>query len=176
MRRSIIIELTSLLDVILILFFLVLVSGTKKAEAMETSAAAVQESLTKSLVAVEEEREQLEIALQGVSVLTENCRLITVTVSDNGEERLIFVRAGDAQPERIRLAWGEEQYAKNALNAALRKAAVLDAGEQMALIAFQYDRRKLYQSDYELIVRSLRDAAGKNVYLAEYDVTMALHK
>lgn len=165
-RREIFIELTSLLDVILIMLFVLLTQArTQTADALERSETARAETralqreaddLRDELAAAQTDaaaaRSDAEAArrqLLSRELVTENSLVVTLTAPD----RSSFALELPDGTQTISYDWENENYARNALRAALR--AELDATDAPAVfLVFQYDRNGVYHTQHEL-VRSL---------------------
>ena len=197
-KRMIFIELTSLLDVILIMLFVLLLqaqSETDKArvhaeeeqaaavsieaalheaeaenEALEASAAALSEELAEAKEALDREARK-EMA---ESLVLENSRVLTISVP---RESLIFVEedAPSDFSERIVYDWENANYAYNRLNAILHERFRELSGEAF-FVVFQYDREAIYRSEYAVILQAVQELkltakeAGTPLSFIEMDV------
>lgn len=169
-RREIFIELTSLLDVILIMLFVLLTQAkSQTGEALETAEAARIEaqSAQDELEALRDEREALleqvgsyrrqEIT---VGVVEENSLVLTLSIDDLGE-RAIRVETRGGEETRIPVGSGEDNYAVNRLRSVL-SGLVKESGKETVFVVFQYDRTAIYQTEYTMIgsvVRELKEEA-----------------
>ena len=169
-RREIFIELTSLLDVILIMLFVLLTQAkTQTGEALETAEAARLEaqSAQAELDALRDEREALAERVDSyqrqeitVGVVEENSLVVTSSVRE-GEPRSIRIEPRDGGEIRIPVESGEDNYTVNRLRTTL-SGLVKGCGKETVFIVFQYDRTAIYQTEYTLIgsvVRELKDEA-----------------
>ena len=91
-RRNIVIDLTSLLDIILILLFLVLMSASQSVETVKAEAEAEQaqiERLTADNERLTADKDKLQRDLEGYVYLDAHARLINVFVENGagGKER-----------------------------------------------------------------------------------------
>ena len=178
-KRMIFIELTSLLDVILIMLFVLLMqaqSETDKARvhAEEEQAAAVsieaalheaeaeKAALRSSAAALSEELAEANEALDKAarkeiteSLVLKNSRVLTVSVP---REELILVEEDEpsAFEERIVYDWENGNYAFNRLKAVLHERFESLNG-QAFFVVFQYDREMIYRSAYDLILQAVQD-------------------
>ncbi|MBP5224536.1 MAG: hypothetical protein J6Z38_03030 [Lachnospiraceae bacterium] len=169
-KRQIFIELTSLLDVILIMLFMVMVRAEgKTTEAMDNAKQneAALETLSGEYAALESayaekasEAEGLKEALDEANSLllsrdlvAENSDILTVFVR---EDRLIVVRAEGRQNQAISYDWEEPAYAYNKLKAAL-KDWTDRAGDKSLFFVFQYDREQIYYNEYEMIRNTVQE-------------------
>ena len=178
-KRMIFIELTSLLDVILIMLFVLLMqaqSETDKARvhAEEEQAAAVsieaalqeaeeeKAALISSAAALSEELAEANEALDKAarkeiteSLVLKNSRVLTVSVP---REELILVEEDEPSTfeERIVYDWENGNYAYNRLKAVLHERFESLNG-QAFFVVFQYDREMIYRSAYDLILQAVQD-------------------
>ncbi len=169
-KRQIFIELTSLLDVILIMLFMVMVRAEgKTTEAMDNAKQneAALESLSGEYAALESsyaekasEAEALQDSLDEANSLllsrnlvVENSDILTVFVR---EDRLIIIRSEGRQNQAISYDWEDPTYAYNKLKAAL-KAWTDRAEEKSLFFVFQYDREQIYYNEYEMIRNTVQE-------------------
>ncbi len=178
-KRMIFIELTSLLDVILIMLFVLLMqaqSETDKARvhAEEEQAAAVsieaalqeaeeeKAALISSAAALSEELAEANEALDKAarkeiteSLVLKNSRVLTISVP---REELILVEEDEPSTfeERIVYDWENGNYAYNRLKAVLHERFESLNG-QAFFVVFQYDREMIYRSAYDLILQAVQD-------------------
>ncbi len=169
-KRTIFIELTSLLDVILIMIFVLLTQArTRTAEALDSAAAdqkkaaVLQESLQEALGREQEllvrteslraEAEDLKNRLGVRNLVLENSLILTVRAeADSG----IRLQKGEAEQTGISYDWADETYAFNRLRSLLMSC--LDETEGRAVfIVFQYDRSTIYRTEYEMIIRVIQE-------------------
>ena len=163
-RRQIFIELTSLLDVILIMLFILLTQArTRTAQALDTAALAEssaaqlqtelnaaydRESALKAAADAQEERaDALQRQLWTENVVLDNSLVLTVSVTKSGDVRL--EEAGEA-PIPIVYDWEDDTYARNRLRALLLDKLKTTDREAVFLV-FQYDRARVYHAEYEMI-------------------------
>ena len=161
-RREIFLELTSLLDVILILLFVLLTQArTQTTEALAASEAdraeaqALRDRLTETRQELDGARERSE-QLQR-QILTDKLVLdesLVVTLSAEGF-RSIRVESRDSA-QSIPYDWGDEAYASNALRSEL--LGLLRRTERGAVfIVFQFDRAAIYRTEYDMIGRVVNE-------------------
>ena len=170
-RRQIFIELTSLLDVILIMLFILLTQArTKTAEALDTAAAAESstEQVRAELVEAYEEQETLraEIDAQAAradaqaeranalerqlwteNIVLDSSLLLTVSVDRSGNIRLETEGNGLAA---LAYDWADDAYARNKLRGLLLEQ-LRDTDREAVFLVFQYDRARIYHAEYEMI-------------------------
>ena len=163
-RRQIFIELTSLLDVILIMLFILLTQAkTRTAEALDTAALAEsdaaalrmeltaaydeQDALQARIDAQEERADALQRQLWTENLVLDNSRLMTISVDRSGGIRL--ETNGDTAAS-IAYDWADDTYAYNRLRGLLLDE--LDNTDREAVfLVFQYDRARIYQAEYRMI-------------------------
>ena len=163
-RREIFIELTSLLDVILIMLFVLLTQArTQTADALSAAeadrerAAALEQALTDSRAeidgllsrteALEAETESARRQLLSRDLVTENSLVLTLSVPSPDSLRL---ESADGGAQTVTYDWANDNYARNALSAALRAQLNASGGRTLFLV-FQYDRSAIYRSEYDMI-------------------------
>ena len=177
-RREIFIELTSLLDVILIMLFVVLSQARTQtadalaaAEADRAQTAALEQQLADSRAETDALRAETEALQQEADSLSSRAdalreeadsarrRLLSrdlvldnslvLTVSVPDRTRIRLETDGGGE-QTVSYAWEDDNYARNALLSALRQQ--IDAGEDRAVfLVFQYDRADIYRAQYNMI-------------------------
>ena len=153
-RREIFIELTSLLDVMLILLFVLLTQARTQTGAALSEAADARsriESLELALADAEAGREALEERANAlerraitIEVVEENSLIVTLSVQDRGA-RVMTIESDE-----------DETYAANKLRSSLSEL-MRRAGKETVFVVFQYDRSTIYQTEYALIGGVVRD-------------------
>ena len=163
-RREIFIELTSLLDVILIMLFILLTQArTRTAQALDTAALAEssarqlqwelteayseQDALRAAADAEKERANTLQRELWTENLVLDNSLLLTVSVDRAGSIRL------ETEGKNLALIaydWADDTYAYNRLRGLLLDE--LDNTDREAVfLVFQYDRARIYQAEYRMI-------------------------
>jgi hypothetical protein len=199
-KRTIFIELTSLLDVILIMIFVLLTQArAQTTEAIEdaaadraalkeirrelkdeqAAAASREESLKAEIGALESKAADLETQVEelGRQLLTEdlvmdNSLVLTISVAAD-TSILLEVREGESI--RIPYDWNDSTYAVNRLRSLLYEQLGL-AEERTVFLVFQYDRTAIYHAEYETILHVVQgtklEASQKEILLSfiEMDV------
>lgn len=163
-RRQIFIELTSLLDVILIMLFILLIQARNTtAQAMDTaaqaegsvaklqtelSAAYDEQNVLRAAADAEAERANaLQRQLWTENIVLDNSLLLTVSVDRSGDIRMETEGQGQAA---IAYSWGDDTYARNRLRGLLLdKLKTMD--REAVFLVFQYDRARVYHAEYEMI-------------------------
>ncbi len=169
-KRQIFIELTSLLDVILIMLFMVMVRAEgKTVEAIDSAKQneAALETLSREydvlesayaekaseVEALQESLDEANSLLLSRDLVAENSDILTVFVR---EDRLIIVRSEGRQNQAITYDWENPVYACNKLKAAMK--AWIDRAEDKSLFfVFQYDREQIYYNEYEMIRNAVQE-------------------
>ena len=163
-RREIFIELTSLLDVILIMLFILLTQAkAKTAEALDTAALAEssaaqiqtelsaayaeQDALRAEIDAQAARADGLERQLLTENVVLDNSLLLTVSVDRSGAIRLETEGEGLAA---LSYDWADDTYARNRLRGLLLEK-LKDTDRQAVFLVFQYDRARIYHAEYDMI-------------------------
>lgn len=163
-RREIFIELTSLLDVILIMLFILLTQAkTRTAQALDTAALAESDmaQLRTELSAAYDEQDALRAAadaqteranalqrqLWTENIVLDNSLLLTVSVEKDGGLRLENEGTG---PIAIPYDWADDTYAKNRLRSLLLDK-LKGTDREAVFLVFQYDRARVYHAAYEMV-------------------------
>ena len=162
-RREIFIELTSLLDVILIMIFVLLTQAraqtTKALEsqaAEEKTSARLQEEVEDlsasldhawaELGIVQEENDQLKRQLMTQDLVLDESLVITI----RAEDETIIREIRDGVSDTIAYTWGNETYVSNKLKSLLLQD-LSETEKHAVFIVFQYDRSGIYQNEYQMI-------------------------
>lgn len=144
-------ELTSLLDVILILLFLFMAQNGRQNEAAEN---AINEA-NAALDAAQDRLADAERTAMAYAELDSRADIITVTVSKTSDGRRISVIrenvGGDGYRKNIDFDWDNVKYAKNALNTEFRTLASDRSPEKPLFVMFLYDPGDIYNSDFQMI-------------------------
>lgn len=170
-RRQIFIELTSLLDVILIMLFILLTQARNQtAEALDTAALAEsnteqvraelaeayeQQAALRARIDAEaaradaqaERADTLERQLVTENIVLDNSLVLTVSVDKSGGIRLETEGEGLAA---LDYDWADDTYARNKLRGLLLEK-LRDTDRQAAFLVFQYDRARIYHAEYDMI-------------------------
>ena len=177
-RREIFIELTSLLDVILIMLFVLLTQARTQttdaiaaAEADRSRAAVLEQELADSRAesaALRTEAAALQQEADGLLSQAEKLQeeadsakrrlLSRDLVLDNSlvltvsvpDPRQIRLETDSGGSQTISYAWEDDNYARNALLSAVRQQMSAEAGQAVFLV-FQYDRSAIYRAQYDMI-------------------------
>ncbi len=180
-RKSVIVELTSLLDVIFIMLFMVMnQSRNAAAEAQNTAAEEIfsaqlqVEEMQREVAGyreimdeVEAERLELEAMnsrLNSFEVFEEYATIVSVFVIDNKYKRTMKIENG-AEAVVIDFNWDNMDYAEKAFSEALNDS--IKDSENPVFIVFSYNGDKVYRQDYNMISEVMTDVQGgyENVYI-----------
>ena len=199
-KRTIFIELTSLLDVILIMIFVLLTQArAQTTEAIEDAAAdraALKEvrrelkeeqaaaasreadlaaeigSLESKAADLETQVEELGRQLITQDLVMDNSLVLTLSVA---ADTSIFLEVRDGESIRIPYDWADNTYAVNRLRSLLSEQ-LGQAGERTVFLVFQYDRTAIYHAEYDTILQIVQgtklEASQKEILLSfiEMDV------
>ena len=167
-RREIPVELTSLLDVILIMLFVLLLQARTQTEQAQSYAAesterqaAIEQRLEQAEAERAEavrERDALSRRILTDQIVLENSVILTLSV---GEDRSILAEVENGGNRSIGYAWEEDGEAAEQLRSFCRDFLRTAAGKSVFLV-FLYDRNRIYHAEYEMIasvVRQIREEA-----------------
>lgn len=178
-RKETVIELTPLLDVILIMLFMIMSAQSKKTEEIQSQAQAEtaelnsrieqlteeyadrEDKLSAQLSDTESKLSQAEAQISGYEAFREYSDVISISVeyTESGERRL-YIAEGDSA-DTITFGWDNLRYGENSLNAALEQK-LKAAEENPVFIAFVYDSEKIYRHDYDMITSVMDTLQSKN--------------
>ena len=176
-KRQILVELTPLLDVILIMLFVLLVfSKTQVDESVSAAEQAQRESasLQEELALTQDALHTLERHERTLDVVDEQSLLLTVSL-DDGPVRRIRIESEDGIETYLALDSGRSKEAASRLHDLLRDRIDVWENESIFLV-FQYDRNTIYHSEYELIsgvIMELKPELAEDEYhlnLIELDI------
>lgn len=186
-RKSVVVELTSLLDVIFIMLFMVMNrSQNAAAQAQNTAAAEIAaaqsqveimqeevEGYRDIIDEVEAERANLESAknkLSSLETFREYATIVSVFVLDNTYKRTIITDNGGDRSE-IDFNWDNMDYASDTLKENLY--GYIKDNENPVFIVFSYNGDKLYRQDYALVSEVMTEVQGgyENVYIKFKDTS-----
>ena len=179
-RRRLILELTPLLDVILIMMFFILMQNTqltdKKQSEAQQEVEDIRESLSEALedagelesrygAELSDMKENLEAARDQIGSFEsfkEYCKIITISVinKDSGN-RTILITDGEKE-KSISFGWNDLLYAKNSFKDSVRGfIRETDVGMPSFLV-FHYRADTIFRRDYELISEVLGEITEEN--------------
>lgn len=176
-RKNVVVELTSLLDVIFIMLFMVMNQSRGAAAEAKTNAesavAAAEirveeaekktEEYRKILDETAEERENLKYVqnrLNSYEIFDEYAKIVSVYVINEGYKRSIRV-ADDGTTASIDFSRENMEHGEKALSDELKR--LIDSAESPVFITFTYDSREIYRQDYNMITDTV------TAVQAEYD-------
>ena len=168
-RREIFIELTSLLDVILIMLFLILGQARQQtAEALSET-----EADKERIEALEQEVEGWKRQVITQNLVLDHSQVLTISVDERGQ---ISLERQDHPTASFAYDWDRDTYARNRLRSELH--TLLDeAGEDTVFLVFQYDRSEIYRTEYDMISELLQevrfDAGRKSIPLSILEMDTA---
>ncbi len=161
-RREIFLELTSLLDVIMIMLFVLLTQArTQTAEALSAAEAdrAAATELRAELSGLREERdaaleraEALDRARITDDLVLDESLVITLSADRRGAIRL----ESEEMQESIPYDWDDDTYAANSLRARLL-GLLRQTDREAVFIVFQFDRAAIYRAEYTMIGRVVNE-------------------
>lgn len=176
-KRQIILELTPLLDVILILLFAVLIQSRLKVAA---SSDQVRETKSEQALVEQElnetKKELARIKNRQISlgVVEENSLILTMTVDASGVHRVLIDT--DEESQYVSLEEARLDTASERIYTAL-KDTIEASGKNTVFLVFQYDRDVIYHQEYELVseaveeIKALLEEEGIHINYIEVDVS-----
>lgn len=176
-KRQILIELTPLLDVILIIVFVMLVQSKTQVRAAETGRTDAESSAAVLQTELESTKTALEDALRRertLGVVDERSAIVTVSVQETDPHR-ILIEAENGTATYVSLDSGRIDTAQQRFLTSLRQT-IEAVGKESAFVVFQYDRNVIYNSEYELVSRAVLELkpelARSGIYInyAELDL------
>ncbi len=170
-RRQIFIELTPLLDVIMILLFLIMSKDAEAVRHAEEKAEAQMAVMTESLAQSELENHRIADKLEkekeradALKSFSEYALITTLSIEITGPgERCVRILAGEEE-ELIYYNWDKIIYAQNAITATFTR---LLSGNQdkPAYIVFYIDDESMYLDDYRMVMSILGDLPQEDLYI-----------
>ena len=180
-RKSVIVELTSLLDVIFIMLFMVMNQSQTAAEEAQSDAAAEVAAAQVQVEAMEEEVEGYRVIIDEVEadrlnlesiknklnsyeVFEEYATIISVSVLDHSYKRTIVVENG-GETVNTDFSWDNMDYAESSLNETLNSC--IKDSENPVFIVFSYNGDNIYRQDYNMVSEVMTKVQGgyENVYI-----------
>ena len=151
-KRQILVELTPLLDVILIMLFVLLVFSKSQVDDSVSAAEQAQSEsalLQKELALTQDAPHTLQRHERTLDVVDEQSLLLTVSLED-GPVRRIRIESEDGIETFLALDSQRSREAAERFHALLMDR--IDGWENESIfLVFQYDRNTIYHSEYELI-------------------------
>ena len=180
-RRTIFIELTSLLDVILIMIFILLTqarsqtaSALEAAETEKVTAAQLEEELVTARSNADfwrAEADELTRQLITENLVLDNSLVLTVSCTGDGS---ILLESNGVEEALIPFSWDDPNPASNRLRALLLEK-LGNAGDNVIFIVFQYDRSEIFHTEYLAVGEVIRSVkleakqAGQPLSFLEFD-------
>ncbi|MGN1415319.1 MAG: hypothetical protein ACI4XF_00610 [Oscillospiraceae bacterium] len=176
-RSSIGIELTPLLDVILILLFLVITQNNAEteriAEEYDRSEQQYIENTARLEAELENSRQQsadAENIISGYESFEEYSVIIAVGITRRSDGTRTVTLSENGEISHISYGWDSLRYGENALRAELENM-ISTAGDRPVFISFNYDENDIYLRDHQLISSVLDDLDGDNLFIKYNDLT-----
>ena len=174
-KRQIILELTPLLDVILILLFAVLIQSRLKVAASsdEIRETKSQQALVeKELNETKKELARVKNRQISLGVVEENSLIITMTVDASSVHRVQL----DVEGETVYVNLTEDKNISEKIFTTLQDTIQSFQKESIFLV-FQYDRTKIYHQEYEAITQAVEELkpalSEEGVYLNYIEVDVS---
>ncbi len=176
-HRDVAIELTPLLDVIMILLFLIMMNNStaskdakKKADEKVAEAQAQVQEIEEKLESVEleklelqEKNERLSSRAEGLEVFKEYASIVTISVMYSEKYKRLILINNDGTDETVSYDDKSLKYGENTLNSKLSEI-VGDSGHPVFLV-FTYDENVILHYDREMISSVLTKLQSENVYI-----------
>ncbi len=173
-RNNIAIELTPLLDVILIILFMIITENNAEKERVTSEAAAAYEKLAAQNEqlesSLEDTRTQLSEAgyiITGYQSFEEYSVIISVGISRQKDDSRLISIYSEGIASEVSYGWDSLRYGRNALRTELSKLIPSDRETRPVFITFTYSADDIYQQDYELVTDVLGSLADENIYITE---------
>lgn len=167
-RGDIGIELTPLLDVILIMLFMIMSRSSSEAQAAKEEAAAQSEryeaqlSAMKEIVAEESaELENAEAVIESYRTFENYARIVSVTVTNiGGGDRRIYLTCGDDETT-VDFGWDNMKYGENSFKAELESIVRQSEGDPV-FITFTYSSGKIFRRDHDMVTSVMDSVQSRN--------------
>ncbi|MDD7428276.1 MAG: hypothetical protein SOU50_03965 [Oscillospiraceae bacterium] len=170
-RNSIGIELTPLLDVILIILFLIITRNSAEteriAEEYEQSEQQHIENEARLEAELENSRQQsadAENIISGYESFDEYSVIIAVGITRRSDGTRTVSVSENGDTSYITYGWDNLRYGENALKAELENM-ISSAEDRPVFISFNYDENDIYLRDHQLISSVLDDLGGDDLYI-----------
>lgn len=167
-RKQILVDLTPLLDVILIILFMFVARSQNAGGSNNLS------SQQKKLEEAKQAYEKINRETNSIKALDKACKTITVTVKsdDKSEKRKLIIQKEKEDEEVVEFGSSDVTYAKNSLKTKLNEEYMkLEEDEKVILLIFQYDENNIYNADYNFVDEVLKKVQKGNdkIYISYYD-------
>ena len=176
-KRDIILDFTSLLDVIMILLFIVM-SNTALASAKVSEEVEQQKE---DLAAAEKRIQDLEDDLQmhtaseeSYAVYTSEAVIITMYNSIRDDDHILTIFRGEYEADPLQIVMGENSTVNTRSRINSYISDILQTAEgHPVYIVFQYDKYTIYRTEFEAVTDELRQLSRryKEVFFKETERT-----
>lgn len=170
-RSSIGIELTPLLDVILIILFLIITQNSAENERIAEEYDKAEQQYIENTNRLEAELENsiqqtadAENIVSGYESFDEYSVIISIGITRKSDGTRTVSVSENGEISHISYGWDNLRYGENALRAELEKH-ISAAEERPVFISFNYDENDIYLRDHQLISSVLDDLDGDNLYI-----------
>lgn len=193
-RKEVLLELTPLLDVILIMLFYILMQSTQAADARQEEAdrevsvmqeqmeavneraeAAVQEAESREAALAESfaVREQelmdsltyMQEVLYGYEAFDAYAQILTVYVA-NGKDGMRTIHVSDGTvDEQITYDWDSMRYGRNGFREILTDRLSQGEEDMPVFVVFHYQDDSIYRQDYQLVTEVIGEAAEGQLHV-----------
>ena len=170
-RNNIAVELTPLLDVILIILFLIISQQNAESERVKAEAemAAAEydsriEQLSEEYSQAEEELFNAENTAAGYKSFDELSVIVSVGIKRSPDGTRTVYISENGETSTFKYGWDNLRYGENSLEAVL-SGCISGSGENPVFISFNYDEDDIYLRDYTLVTDVLERLHGDNIYI-----------
>lgn len=170
-RSSIGIELTPLLDVILILLFLIIIRNNDETERIADEYDKAEQVYIENTDRLEAElaesirhAENAENILSGYESFDEYSVIISIGITRSADGSRSILLSEKGETSYISYGWDNLRYGENALKAELEKR-ISSADEKPVFISFNYDSDNIYLRDYQIISSVLDNLDGDDIFI-----------
>ena len=171
-KRDIVIELTALLDVIMIMIFMVMNENSKLVSEAQSKLGAVQQENIEQAGKISEGNldelfqrlESAESKLEAYQALDDEIIILNVALSNNSNNSIRYLSYGKvADPNgenriEIRNDTDRSRAERNLRMFISENTQNIDTNSTVVRIVFSYDPDKVYIKDFEIVDTALRDA------------------
>ena len=176
-KRDIVLDFTSLLDVIMILLFIVISNTATASAKVNEQAGKAQEDLA----AAESEISDLEYRLQtkeaaeeSYEIYTSEAVIVTMLNSEKDGSHYLTMFTGENSEDAVTIMMGENstQNTRNRIRTYIEDI-LKNTENQPVYIVFRYDKYTIYRSEFEAAGEELRKLSRehKEVFFKERDIS-----
>lgn len=167
-RGEIAVELTPLLDVILIMLFMIMSRSSSEAQAAKEAAASESARYEEEIADMQEIIDENSTELEKASAVIESyetfesyANIVSVSVMNVSEgERRIYISSGDDE-QTIDFGWDNMKYGENSLRVKLA-GIVRRSDDAPVFIVFTYSSGKIFRRDYDMIASVMDELQSRN--------------